>query len=111
MADLDVAEDLRAGADQHAMTDLRVPVAGLLAGAAERHALQDRDVVVDDAGLADDEARRVIEEHALADARRRVDVDAEHGGGAALQQHREVAPPGAAASHERADGSAARESP
>ena len=48
MADLDIAEDFRARADQHAVTDFRVAVAGLLAGAAERHALQDRDVVLDD---------------------------------------------------------------
>ena len=59
------------------MADLRMPVAGLLAGAAERHALQDRDVVLDHRRLADHETGRVIEKQALADPRGRVDVDAE----------------------------------
>ena len=45
MADLDVAEDLRARADQHAAADLRMAVAVVLAGAAERHVVQDRDIV------------------------------------------------------------------
>ena len=71
MADLDVAEDFRARADQHAVADLGMAVAGLLAGAAERHALQDRDVVLDHRRLADHEAGRVVEEDALADARGR----------------------------------------
>ena len=71
MADLDIAENLRARADQHAVADLRMAVAGLLAGAAQRHALQDRDVVLDHRRLADDEAGRVVEEDALADARGR----------------------------------------
>src|SRR5678815_4820752 len=42
MADLDIAEDLGAGADQHAVADLRMAVLVLLAGAAERDAMQDR---------------------------------------------------------------------
>ena len=47
MTDLDIAEDLGARADQHAVADLRMPVAALLAGAAERHVLQHRHVVLD----------------------------------------------------------------
>jgi len=93
VADLDVAQNLRAGADQHAVADLGVTVARLLARAAERNALQNRDIILDDTGLADDQRRRVVEEHALADSRRRVDVDAESGRGAALQQQRKIAPP------------------
>ena len=42
-----------------------MPVAGLLAGAAERHALQDRDVVLDHRRLADHETGRVIEKMPL----------------------------------------------
>ena len=110
MADLDVAENLRARADQNAMADLGMPVAGLLAGAAERHALQDRDVVLDHRRLADDQAGRVIEEDALADARGGVDVDAEHRRSAALQIEREIAPP-AFSSHGPGDRPAARGSP
>ena len=47
MADLDIAEDLGARADQHATADLGMAVARLLAGAAQRHALHDRDIVLD----------------------------------------------------------------
>ncbi len=67
MADLDVAEDFRAGADQHAVADLRMAVAAGLAGAAERHAVQDRDVVFDDGRLADHQTGRMVDEDALAD--------------------------------------------
>ena len=51
---------------RHAAPDLRMPVAGLLAGAAERDVLQDRDVVLDHRRLADDEAGGVVDEDALA---------------------------------------------
>lgn len=57
----------------------------LLAGAAERDAMQDRDVVVDDGGLAADETGGMIEEDAAADPGRRIDVGLEHRRGAALQ--------------------------
>ena len=78
MADLDIAEDLGAGADQDAAADLGMAVAGLLAGAAERHAVQDRDVVLDHRGLADHEAGGVVEEDAAPDPRGRMDVALEH---------------------------------
>ena len=70
MADLDIAENLRARPDHHAVADLGMAVLVLLAGAAERHAVQDRDVVLDDGGLADNEAGGVVEEDAAADFRR-----------------------------------------
>ena len=41
-----------------------------LAGSAERHGLQHRNVVFDHAGLADHDAGRVIDEYAAADASR-----------------------------------------
>ena len=90
MADLDIAEDLGAGADQHAAADLRMAVPVLLAGAAERHAVQDRDVVLDHRGLADHEAGGVVEEDAAADPRGRMDVALEHRRRAALQIEREI---------------------
>ena len=71
MSDLDIAENFRARADHHAVADLRMAVPVFLAGAAERHAMQDRDVVFDDGGLADDESGGVIEENAAADFARR----------------------------------------
>ena len=92
-ADLDIAEDLGAGADQHAVADLGMAVAGLLAGAAERHVLQDRDIVLDHRRLADDEAGGVVEEDAAAHRHRRIDVGLEDLRRAALQVEREVAPP------------------
>ena len=91
MADFDIAENFGAGADHHAVADLRMAVAALLAGAAERHVVQHRDVVLDDRGFADHEAGRVIEENAAADLRRRMDVALEHRRRAALQVEREIA--------------------
>src|SRR5258708_31841880 len=72
MADLDIAEDLGARSDQYTAADLRVAVAGLLAGAAERHSMQHRDVVLDHGRLAHHETRGVVEENAAPDARGRV---------------------------------------
>src|SRR5690606_17846569 len=91
-ADLDIAKDLGAGADQHAVADLRMPVGALLAGTAECHAVQDRDIVADDGSLADDEPRRMIEEDAFADPGRRVDIRLENAGGPALQIQGKVPP-------------------
>src|SRR3569833_1983132 len=90
MPDLDVAKELRAGADHHAAPDLRVTVLFLLAGAAERHTVQDRHIVVDRRGFADDQAGRMIEEDAAANARIWIDVGREHGGRTALQIEREI---------------------
>ena len=53
-----------------------VPLAVLLAGAAERDALVERDVVADDRRLADDHAHAVVDEEALADGGAGVDLDA-----------------------------------
>src|SRR5690606_8804968 len=92
-ADLDIAEDLGAGADEDAAADLRMAVAALLAGAAERHPVQDRDIVLDHRGLADDEAGGMIKQDAAADGGVRMDVHLEHLRGAALQPICEVASP------------------
>src|ERR1700692_1545440 len=85
MADLDVAENFRARPDQDAAADLGMAVLVLLAGAAERDAVQDRDVVLDQGGLADHEAGGMIQEDAEADPRRGVDVGLEYRRRAALQ--------------------------
>ena len=77
---------------QHAVADLRMAVAALLAGAAERHVLEDRDVVLDDRRATDDEAGGVIEEDAAADRRGRVDVGLEDLRRPALQVEREIVP-------------------
>src|SRR5258706_15951220 len=85
MADLDIAENFRARPDQYAVADLRMAVLVLLAGAAKRDAVQDRDVVFDDSGLADDKSRGVVEENAAADFCGGIDIGLEYRRGPALQ--------------------------
>ena len=46
----------------------------LLTSAAKRHVMQDRDIIFDDGGLADDQTGRMIEENAATDFRRRIDI-------------------------------------
>ena len=75
VADLDRAEQLRARADRDVVLHRRMALAGLEAGAAERHALVERHVVADRRGLADHDARAVVDEEALADLRGVVDLD------------------------------------
>ena len=77
-ADADVAQNLCSRAYHHRLADFRMAVARLLAGAAEGHFVQERNVVLDDGGLADDEARGVVEQNALADFRGRMNIDREH---------------------------------
>lgn len=84
MSDLDIAEDLGARADHHAVTDFRMTILILLAGATEGDAVKDRHVVFDQRGLADHKAGGVIEEDAAADLRGRIDVGLEFRRRAAL---------------------------
>ena len=93
LADLDVAENLRPGGNQHAGPDLRVAVAALLPGSPERHLLEQGDFVFDHGGFSDDDAGSVVEEHALADARGRMDVDAQHLGAPVLEELGQPPPP------------------
>ena len=72
------AEYLRARRDQHVVADRRVALAGVVAGAAEGHAVVNRAVVPDFRGLTDDDAHAVVDEQAAADRRARVDFDAGH---------------------------------
>ena len=65
MADLDVAENLCAGPDQHATPDFRMPVARLFARASQSDALENRNVVFDDGRLANDQPGRMVEKDAL----------------------------------------------
>src|SRR6185437_16473621 len=91
-ADLDIAEHLGAGREEDAVAHLGVAVAALLAGATERHLLEDLDVVADHRRLADDDAGAVVDEDAGADRHGGMDVDGENLGDAALQKRRDVAP-------------------
>ena len=90
---LDIAQHLGAGGYQHAGADLGMTVTLLVAGAAEGHLLQDGYIVVDDAGLADDDAGGVVEHYAPAHHTGRMDVHAEHLGVAALDEQRQIPPP------------------
>jgi uncharacterized iron-regulated membrane protein len=74
--------------EQHAAFDFRMPVAGFLAGATQRHALHHRDVVFQHAGFTNDDASGVIDEDAGTDMSGRVDVDGKHFTDLALQPQR-----------------------
>src|SRR5690606_3057756 len=77
LPDDDVAEDLRARADDHTVTQRRVALAPALeAGAAERHPVVQRAVLTDHGGLADDDAHAVVDEEARPDLRAGVDLNA-----------------------------------
>src|SRR5690606_14822076 len=89
LTDLDIAQHLRAGADHHAAADFRMAIAALFAGAAERHRVEHGDIVLDHRGLANDDAVRVVDEHARADLGGRMDVDSKQLRHPALQVIRE----------------------
>ncbi|MDT7732885.1 MAG: hypothetical protein QOE12_59 [Mycobacterium sp.] len=76
VTDLDRAQHFRAGADDHAVADGGVTLAGLGAGSAERDPVVDGDVVAYLRRFADHHPRRVIDEQTLADDCAGVDVHA-----------------------------------
>ena len=87
----DIAEDFSPGADHHARSDLRMPVPALFPGPAQRHRVQDRDVVADHRRLSHHQSGGVIEEDARPDPGAGVNVGLEHFRGPALQIQREIA--------------------
>ena len=72
------------------MPDFGMPVAILLAGTAERHAMQHGNVVLHHRRFADDDVMGVIDHDALADPRARMDIDREDHRHAALQIEGEI---------------------
>src|SRR5690242_19373389 len=76
MPDGDVAQNLRTRADHDVIPDRRMPLAFLLARAAQRHALVEQHVIADLCRLADHHAHAVIDEAAPADGRAWMDFDA-----------------------------------
>ncbi len=66
------------------MADFGMSISGFLAGATESHLVQHRHVILDDRCFPHHNAGGVVDEYALADTRRRVNIDAEHFGGSAL---------------------------
>ena len=93
MTDFDVAENLGASTDQNAVANFRMAVACLLAGATERHVMQNRDIVLDHGGFTDHEAGGVVEENAAANPRGRMDIALEHRRRPALQVVGEIPTP------------------
>ena len=78
MADLDIAENLRARPDQYAVAYLGMAILVLLAGAAQRDAVQNRDVVLDHSGLTAYEPGGVIQENPAANPGCGIDVRLEY---------------------------------
>ena len=91
-ADVDVAKNLRAGADEHATPDLRVAIAAFLTGPAQRNVLQHRDVVADDGGFANDDTCSVVDENPASQARGWVNVDGKDRRATPLQDRRQMLP-------------------
>src|SRR5207245_2463073 len=60
-ADLERADDLRAGADDHVVAERGMALLALEAGAAERDTLEERDVLADLGRLSDHHAHAVID--------------------------------------------------
>ncbi len=78
----DVAEDLRATADDDPIAQCGMTFAGFLAGTAESDALVEQAIVADDRGFPDDHTHAVIDEEAAADAGSGMDLDARQPAGA-----------------------------
>src|SRR5437867_150896 len=72
----DRTEQDRVGPDEHVVADDRMPLAVVLAGAAQAHVVEQDAVVADHRALPDDDARAVVDEEAAAEARARMDLDA-----------------------------------
>ena len=82
-------QHLRARAHDHVVLEGGVALAGVLARAAQRHALIERHVVADDGGLADDHAVAVVDEQPVADDRAGMDLDARPAHGALADHARQ----------------------
>src|SRR5437764_3930517 len=76
IADANTAEDLGAGSDDHVVADGRMPLALLVARAAESDALIEHHIVTDFSSLTDHDAHAMVNEEAPADGGARMDFDA-----------------------------------
>src|SRR5207244_3419016 len=75
VADLEGADDLGAGADHDVVAEGRMALAPPETRPAERHALQQGDVLTDLRGLADHDAHTVVDEEPRHERRGRMDLD------------------------------------
>lgn len=92
LPDADIAENGRACADQYAVADFRMAIAAFLASPTQGDLLQNRYIVADDGGFADDDAGGMVEHDAIADRCGRMDVDTEAEGAVAGERQGEVVP-------------------
>lgn len=76
IADVDRAQHLGSGTDQHIVAQSRVALAGILAGAAQRHTVIDCAVITDLCRLTKDDTHAVVDEKLAADFGTGVDLDA-----------------------------------
>ena len=81
VANRDRSEHLGSGTDGDVVLERRVSLAGGKAGTAERDALVERHVVADLGRLTDHDAHPVVDEEAVTDARRRMNLDSGHRAG------------------------------
>ena len=86
MPDADVAQHGGVCANHHAVADFRMAVAAFFARTAEGDAVQQRNVVAEDGGFADDDACAVVKHDAAPENGGGMDVYAEHFAGAVLQE-------------------------
>ena len=84
--DADIAQNLGASANEHAIADLGMAVAVFLARTAQRYRLQNRHVIAHASCFAHYKARGVVEHDALAQVGRRVNIYAELGAHAVLEK-------------------------
>src|SRR5271165_2143206 len=92
LANYDVAQHLRARADNDIVADCRMALAALLAGAAQGHALIQRHIITDDRSLANNHAHSVIDEEPAADLRAGMNLDASYELGELRQRARHKEP-------------------
>src|SRR5207249_1129663 len=76
VADREATDDLGPGTHHDIVAERGMALLALQAGAAERDALEQRDVLADLGRLADDDAHPVIDEEPSAEPGRRMDLDA-----------------------------------
>jgi len=76
VADVNVAENFRAAADDNVVAKGGMALAGFLPGAAKRDALIQEAVIPDFSGFADNDAHAVIDEKTASDGRAGMDFNA-----------------------------------
>jgi len=66
VADADIAQDFRPGADENAVSNFRMTVAVLFSGSAKGNPMQQRHIVANVGGFPNDNPRRMVDEYSTA---------------------------------------------